>query len=204
LKAPRFIEVQVTGLRTVVFGESRGSASFQQRYVSNTYRDEVTKVLSLVREGGKWRIARESVPENAITDRDVRHLKTIASKRQLVGQDSVPVDSPNVNSLQVTDWRAYLSDDIDGVRIVGTIRNLGNEIALQVAMVVRLLAERGTPIGRAPGELSTTALEPGNSMTFRADFPGVQDYGDVQFDIRSFDVVLRGGSGGAGEESAER
>ncbi len=59
LRAPEFIEVTVSGLEAEVVSESRGRASFEQGYRSDTFQDTVHKVLELVREDGRWKILEE-------------------------------------------------------------------------------------------------------------------------------------------------
>ncbi len=60
LQAPAFIEISVSDLEAEVVSESRGRATFEQGYRSDTYEDKVRKVLELVREDGRWRILEET------------------------------------------------------------------------------------------------------------------------------------------------
>ncbi|MDX1503833.1 MAG: PilZ domain-containing protein [Thermoanaerobaculia bacterium] len=61
LTRPRFIQVVVSRLETTLDGEGRAVARFFQAYRSDTYSDEVLKVLELVWEGDTWKIAAERV-----------------------------------------------------------------------------------------------------------------------------------------------
>ncbi|MDX1513836.1 MAG: serine hydrolase, partial [Gammaproteobacteria bacterium] len=61
LARPAFIEVEISRLRIDPLDDSRARATFEQAYRADHYRDTVTKTLDLIREGGHWRIIRETV-----------------------------------------------------------------------------------------------------------------------------------------------
>ncbi len=63
LQRPRLIVLEISGLEVEIRGPARAEVRFRQIYRSDTYRDQVEKVLILVREDGAWRILEERVAE---------------------------------------------------------------------------------------------------------------------------------------------
>lgn len=61
IAAPASISVQLLNPTVVMQGSDRARVSFIQIYESNTYADQVRKVLEMERSGGRWLITRESV-----------------------------------------------------------------------------------------------------------------------------------------------
>ncbi len=59
LRGPEFIEVALSELELRVDPSNQAILRFRQNYRSNTFRDEVQKVLVLVVEDGAWKIVRE-------------------------------------------------------------------------------------------------------------------------------------------------
>lgn len=57
--APEFIKVEVAILDSSSESPDREKVTFLQAYESNTYRDQVTKTLTLVRDGAHWKILEE-------------------------------------------------------------------------------------------------------------------------------------------------
>lgn len=60
VRAPRFLQVEMTALETELLGPDRARAEFLQNYRSDGYTDTVRKSLDLAWEGDRWRIVRES------------------------------------------------------------------------------------------------------------------------------------------------
>ncbi len=59
LTKPKIIEVDVSQMRVNQINDSTATATFRQKYRSDNYRDEVTKVLTLTNEAGQWLIVSE-------------------------------------------------------------------------------------------------------------------------------------------------
>ena len=57
--APDYIKVEVAILDSAPEGDDRAKVTFLQAYESNTYSDQVTKTLTLVRDGAEWKILEE-------------------------------------------------------------------------------------------------------------------------------------------------
>lgn len=56
---PQFIRLQIDAPRVTVTDDNRASVVFEQTYRSDTYADQVTKRLDLVRQDGEWKIVSE-------------------------------------------------------------------------------------------------------------------------------------------------
>jgi hypothetical protein len=63
LTSPAFIEVSIEALEIEEEGPDGASARFRQSYRSDSYADEVDKILVWTREPGGWRILAESVAD---------------------------------------------------------------------------------------------------------------------------------------------
>ncbi len=63
LSAPQYIRLELSSVRALPADDGTVRVSFRQRYESDTFQDEVTKVLVWVAEDGGWRIlSEESTP----------------------------------------------------------------------------------------------------------------------------------------------
>lgn len=60
LRSPEFISIGIDSPEVHFENASRAVVRFTQSYRSDTYRDQVTKRLDLVKEGGRWKIRRET------------------------------------------------------------------------------------------------------------------------------------------------
>lgn len=59
--SPRFIEVFISDLKLTPISDTMVRATFNQRYRSDRYQDEVIKVLLLNKTSGQWKIAQEAI-----------------------------------------------------------------------------------------------------------------------------------------------
>ncbi len=59
IQRPRSIEVRLSAVEAETLSEDRARVSFDQSYRSETYRDQVHKILELIRENGGWKILSE-------------------------------------------------------------------------------------------------------------------------------------------------
>ncbi len=60
LAAPSFVEVTISEFQTSILSADRATVRFVQDYRSDTLNDHGFKTLELVREGGSWKILRET------------------------------------------------------------------------------------------------------------------------------------------------
>ena len=61
ISSPGSIEIELQRLEIVTVADRAAVATFGQSYRSDSYRDEVSKLLDLVREDGEWKILEETV-----------------------------------------------------------------------------------------------------------------------------------------------
>ncbi len=59
IRKPRRIEIQLSAVKAETLGEGRARVSFDQTYRSDTYSDQVYKILELIREDDDWKIVAE-------------------------------------------------------------------------------------------------------------------------------------------------
>ncbi|MEX0951637.1 MAG: tetratricopeptide repeat protein [Gammaproteobacteria bacterium] len=59
LTSPAYIQVDLRDIQTPQIGSNHARVRFQQTYSSDTYGDEVTKTLILVKTGSRWQISEE-------------------------------------------------------------------------------------------------------------------------------------------------
>jgi hypothetical protein len=70
------------------------------------------------------------------------------------------------------------------VLISGTARNNGDAVAARLALTVGLYDREGKVLATSGAQLGASALQAGQSVGFRAEFPGVFAYGAVRFDFQ--------------------
>ena len=61
LALPSMMKITLSNIRITMRGADQATATFQQNYSSDRLQDTITKTLSLRREGGEWKITKESV-----------------------------------------------------------------------------------------------------------------------------------------------
>jgi hypothetical protein len=71
------------------------------------------------------------------------------------------------------------------VVITGGLHNAGPDDATAATLLVRLYDENGRPMGAVQASLSTTAIPPGGTAAFRAEFPGVYAFSALRFESSS-------------------
>jgi TPR repeat protein len=63
IKTPKMIDVKLTNIRVDFLDEGHASATFKQAYRSDSYRDQVEKMLKLEKRRGSWLIVEEKSME---------------------------------------------------------------------------------------------------------------------------------------------
>lgn len=111
---------------------------------------------------------------------------------------------PEVGEMvELISWNAEPSSEVDGLEIVGVVRNRGEGIAANVTVAVTVVDEDGAPLLETNAFLRSTGIGPGQSTTFRALLPGiVRLIADPVFDVRSLEVSGTAPAAPAGEEGA--
>ncbi len=136
-----------------------------------------------------------------VTDADVAHVEPAGVDKD--GKDEEgdeegkePAESDTErplagNSVVVSTWDRRDLATKDGLEIVGELRNNGSEMATGLRVTIAIYDEAKEVLGSDDAILSATALQPGSKATFRAPFPGLYSYADVQFNVQSFGLKLK-------------
>lgn len=149
---------------------------------------------------------RESVYR--LTDADVGHVEDDADSVEEGGpEDEEGADNATAGrrNLVVTEWSDDTDPEGDGVQLIGTLRNSSGDTSGNIRLVVRLYDVDGAFLASTDARLPTSALPPGETTSFEAEFPGVFVYSAVRFETESIDfrTATPGASEGAGEVDSE-
>jgi hypothetical protein len=98
-------------------------------------------------------------------------------------------DAPAAPSTPLTvTWERGRSES--GTAIIGTLVNGGQSTSVNISVQVLLLDSEGTTIESKAATLTTTALAPGRTSSFRADFPEISTFADVRCDVTSTNLKI--------------
>ena len=99
--------------------------------------------------------------------------------------ESSSADEPPASPVVVDGWEQ--GEDVDGsVVVVGRARNTSDRvIAAAVRLEVVLFDREGLRLAETPATVVPSALPPGATGEFRAEFPGIYDFSLVRFEIAS-------------------
>lgn len=101
-------------------------------------------------------------------------------------------DTPETeDGLVITTWREESEMGAAGIDLLGVVRNASESSAVGVGVTATLFDETGEAMATAQAELSSGALPPGQSATFRASFPGVFVYARAEL-TASGQLIRRG------------
>jgi hypothetical protein len=103
---------------------------------------------------------------------------------------AVPAAPETPSPVQVVDWKQESKPGADKVEVFGTVRNTGQDVATAVNLTVRLFDEQGGLLALEEASLTTRALQPGQTTSFRAVFPGIISFGSTKFEIRSVPLMI--------------
>ena len=109
---------------------------------------------------------------------------------------------PGSAAVDVVTWESRDSQDVDGLEIVGTLRNSGVEIATNINVSVTVVDQERAPLYETTAFLRSSGLAPGRSTTFRALLPGIYTlFEDPIFDVQSGAITVQGPSDPAGQQA---
>ncbi len=116
----------------------------------------------------------EKVPERrksvrVITDKDVRQGPASTAKP----------------GLEVVTWKQQAAEDDGHVVIAGLVQNPSESRSIELALRVMLFDGGGNLIASSQAAFGGEALPPGETISFRADFPGFFAFDSLQFEPRS-------------------
>ncbi len=137
-----------------------------------------------------------------LTNKDIRQANGANAERlteEATGEDAASAAperaSPAVTrrGVEMVSWTSRDSGSVDGLEIVGTIKNTGSDIAANVGVKVTVIDQDGAPLLDTSAFLRSTGLAPGKSTTFRALLPGVFSlFQEPKFEISSGSVSVGG------------
>ena len=76
-------------------------------------------------------------------------------------------------TVTIVSWREQESSEIDGLEILGTVRNTSGDVAADIRVRVKVTDEEGNVQAEARAFLTRPSLGPGRTTTFRALLPGI-------------------------------
>lgn len=134
-----------------------------------------------------------------LTNKDIRQAEDANAERAAEaaadGDDEPQAAAPAAarRGVELVSYTSRDSGSVDGLEVVGTIKNTGSDIAANVTVKVTVIDQDGTPLLDTSAFLRSTGLAPGKSTTFRALLPGVFSlFQEPQFEISSGKVSVGG------------
>lgn len=108
---------------------------------------------------------------------------------RLTERDLPPVDRPSgieedgpedveapPEPLEIVTWREVGGIEGPGIEIVGTVRNNSESLAIGVGVTAALFDQDDEEVARSEAIMTSTALQPTQTASFRASFPGVYQF----------------------------
>lgn len=123
-----------------------------------------------------------------MTDKDFKQAPPPPPKDQPAAEETDAAGRPRVGVL-LDNWERR--DQPDGLEIVGTLRNSGDELAADVGVTVRLFDETGALVATGEGRIATPSIAAGANAPFRVSFPGLFTFADAKFDTRGFGLRIK-------------
>lgn len=148
-----------------------------------------------------------------LTNKDIRRAGE-AQEESIEGGDGEAAEAesdapaaaaaPSRRGVELVSWTSRDSASVDGLEIVGSVKNTGGNIAANITVKVTVLDQDGSPLLDTSAFLRSTGLAPGKSTTFRALLPGVFSlFQDPKFDISSGSVSIGGPAQDSDDEDDE-
>jgi len=129
-----------------------------------------------------------------ITDKDVRQASPAAEEPEAAAAESSEPSEPTTTSgpvLLIEAWNQARDPEKDHILINGTLKNTAITTATGVQLKVLIFDETGTLIATSQAAVDKSALPPGESAVFKAEFPGYFSFAKIQFDPKSRSLSTR-------------
>ncbi|MBZ0172008.1 MAG: FxLYD domain-containing protein [Phycisphaerales bacterium] len=185
--------------RQVVFTQPNGTLSALRL-------DEVDLDLSAVETQRALVVA--STPPPPVLNREPvlrlteRDLPPVKDEEESVEPKEKEAAGKAVSSgLEVASWERATTSAGDGVEIFGTVKNAGTSTVTSPTLMVTLYDAEGRLIATAEGRVNAPAVPRGQTASFRAVFPGVDDFAAARFDAQGTPFATR--EQGQAEEGGE-
>lgn len=186
--------------RLVVFKRPDGTfASMRLSEVDLEASERVTREMAEARRAAaaenaeRQRPTERREPVARLTEKDLPPVESRASsgpdgESEGAGSGDPPRGREDAQPVAVSTWREVTEIDGDGTAFVGELQNTGENMALGVGVEVTLFDSEDEVIATKEAVLTGSALPPGKSGGFRAEFPGVFHYARVDFEVGA-DIV---------------
>lgn len=114
-------------------------------------------------------------------------------------------EAPKTPPLEIVTFEKMPLDGDEGVQVFGTVRNNGKDTLTSVSITAILYGEEGGMLANGEAQLNKTAIRPGDTASFRVEFPGLPDFASVKFETaaRGFGNAVPGEEGEDGELTDE-
>ncbi len=138
----------------------------------------------------------EKTPVLVVTDADMspRALRRGPEDSDSPGEvsDAAPSPAAPISAVAVAQWERVDEPGELDFEISGTVRNGGSDMALDLKVSISLFDENGQSLVTTIAKVTKDTLVPGESTEFTAGFDSqVSDYDRVEFDVTSYDVVMK-------------
>jgi len=130
-----------------------------------------------------------------ITDKDVGHVdaaEIAAAEAAAAAPSAEPTPTPApaaaaqaLDRVQVTHWNQDLEHSQDGAVVIGEIANSSSDVAGNITATVSLFDEQGKLLATSEALLGADVLQPGQKTSLRATFPGVFNFSNAKFELKS-------------------
>ena len=112
-------------------------------------------------------------------------------EEEVEAEDEEPEEDVEGSKVEVVSWSERDSDSGDGLELVGTVRNNGNQLAANISVKVMVVNEDGENLVDTTAFLRLKALAPGRSTTFRALLPGIYTlFNEPKFEVTAGDFEI--------------
>ena len=160
----------------------------------------------------------EREPVLVLTNKDIRRVAVDPAGAVDEGSagaagaaERTPAAPQTEAPVELVSWKANPSRQIDGLELVGAVRNNGTDVAAKVTVEVTIPDGEGGTLYETKAFLRSTGLPPGGTTTFRALLPGIfQLVEDPVFRVTAGGITLLGRTGvpeagdpAAGDPAAE-
>ncbi|HWM93565.1 MAG TPA: FxLYD domain-containing protein [Thermoanaerobaculia bacterium] len=127
-----------------------------------------------------------------VTDADVRPAEPRPEEEAETGEEKKEEKAKDAgsNPIVVSDWERRELPGKRGVEVVGQLENRGDQLATGLKVAVALFDEAKQILATGEAMLDATALRPGGTTRFRADFVGTFSFAGAGFDVKSYGLKL--------------
>jgi len=152
---------------------------------------------------------RRRVSVMVLTDEDIRPAEEALEESEAGAEEADAEESETEEGEQaeseaesaasepvvLVSWESRDSQNFDGLEIIGSVRNTGDDIAASLSVKIQVKDEDGNPLKDTEAFLQEPSLGPGQSTTFRALLTGVYVLAaDPSFELSSDGFSISGPS----------